>query len=210
MKYSIAFLALIMSCSSFAQSQNQPPNQNPGAPTPPVIFERTRVKVSIYKRTIERVGDTFQERTEDICKKEITIEVPDVRHSNGQTAIPAISYVGCPATFENINFDLNVWIYSMVEHNRIQNQDYKSYYSSMSVGNRPESNTSNITLPERVMAATKQLDLKSMIFNLAPKQGYYCVEQGQAKVSRALPQTKDNCQIFNPVAFGAIVEYESL
>ncbi|MEK2689821.1 hypothetical protein [Bdellovibrio sp. GT3] len=209
MKYSIALLALIMSCSSFAQSQNQPPNQNPGGPLPPVIFERTKVTVSIYKRTIERVGDTFQERTEDICKKEVTIEVPDVRHSNGQTAMPALSNVSCPATFENINFDLNVWIYSMVEHNH---QDFKSYYSSMSVGNRPESNTSNIVIPDRMMGATKQLDLKSMIFMLAPKQSYYCLEQGQAKVSRALPykQTKDNCQIFNPVAFGATVEYESL
>ncbi len=214
MKFTTALIAILLSGSSFALAQNQPPNQNPQDPNgptkPPVIYEHAQVKVKIFKNTIVRVGNRFEEHKEDICIKYATIAVPDIRVDNGNVALPAITNVNCQEVLPNKAFDLYVWVFSILE--RHNGQDYKSYYSSMSVGDRPETNPTDIILPDRAMAATKQIDLKSMIFNFAPKQGIYCMEPGNVKKQRPITvaQTSDNCSIFNPVAYGALVEFESL
>lgn len=219
MKFFIALTTLLIASASFAQQQNQPPIQNPDSPTtPPKVFEQTKVKITMFKNTIERVGDSFEERKENICTKEVVLNVYDIR-GNPSVQLPPLPRVSCPGVFENKNYDFTVWLYTLVYNHATQNYEMKNYYANMSVSNNNGMEIpKNLIMPNAGNVSTKQLDLKSLIFNLTPQQGVYCMSQSSSdtskvKVKYALPlrqKQQQDCQIMNPVAFGAEVEFETL
>ncbi|WP_413586245.1 hypothetical protein [Bdellovibrio sp. HCB274] len=220
MKCSIALLALLFSCSSFAQQNVQQP---PSSQIP--VFGKARVKVNIFKNTIERVGDGFKDTREEVCTKFIDIDVYDIRFSEGVQQMPPIPFVSCVATLNNVRYQTPVWLYNIVT--RVNGTELKTYWANLTAyptTNIPP-NAPPIDLPGKASASTKQLDLGNMIFNLEPNQGVYCYEMDpnpqpvdqiivkptDRKMSLPFTQhKKDNCQIVNPTAFGATVEFETL
>jgi hypothetical protein len=228
MKLSATLMCILLSSASFA-AQNQPPTPAPGqqqpGPTPQVpIFEKARVKVNIYKITIERVGDEFKDRREEVCTKSIPLDVFDTRHVVGGN-LP-LSTVECDSTFENKPIKLNAWLFASVY--RISNnqntsyQDSKGYYASLTSSGSDQSNPQNLpTFPSGTSIRTKDLGLKSLIYDIAPMSGIICIEQGGSEIPVPKPiasanllsqntDTDTTCTIAFPVSFGATIEFESL
>lgn len=192
----------------------------------PPVFERVRASIYIYKRTIERVGDEFKWKEEAVCRKTIDLDVPDLRNSNIQAS--PLHRTDCATTLDGLPMTLS--LFSDVAVDRVQLQgrqdstDLKTYYSSLAAYSQtPPQKEPEI--PSATPSYTKDLGVKSMIHNLTPNQGIICLEQSgpiettpmSLQNPGLLPKNNvpnnpdpENCQAFNPVGFGAVVEFETL
>ncbi len=195
------------------------------------VFERVRANIYIYKMTIERVGDDFKWNEESICRKTVDMDVLDVRGGT-QHRYP-IQMVSCDTTFEGFAITLNLHTNSTVGHMKLNGRpgliEAKTFYTAMSAMSNSASDPAQRfpELPGPAVMSTKDLKLKSLIHELRPNQGILCVEQlGPVETTPMPPEHQtpglhsdnntptlpgaDNCSPFNPVAFGAVVEYETL
>lgn len=191
----------------------------------PPVFERMRVKIQIYKKTIDRVGDVFRFTEETVCEKNDIINVYDFRQSPVNES--SMHSSSCETSLNGQPLTLTVYSDASVDKIKLFGRSelvtVKNYFSELRAYTVAEM-TNFPEIPASTPSYTKDLNLKNLIHNLAPNQGLTCFETGPIDTiphptepipgpnlanSGTIP-AEENCQIFNPVGFGAVVEFETL
>ncbi len=186
----------------------------------PQVFERQRVKIQIYRNTIVKESDdTFTSVRTDLCKEVVDIDVFDLRNSSG-TFVPP--HTNCKFEFNHVQYSINLLFMSAIDRSDFDGTKPLTDVKTFMAWINPENWNTSQSLPIPTItlsAATKDLETKSMILHFRPNQMVLCLSQNVPPVQPPQPipnrfkvaaKSKDDCQVLNPDAVGATVEFETL
>ncbi|HEX7674758.1 MAG TPA: hypothetical protein VF412_11340 [Bdellovibrio sp.] len=191
MKLIIAFTILLIASISFAQSQGELPS----AP----VYSHGKVKVTIQKSRIVRTGDRFDSVEENICTKELDINVWDIRQPEGQWGTSGVT---CKTQYENKNIEAIVNFQAAIEMVNLHGEAEKTpVFSLMGVIVLADSDAQNSpTKSFSFVTLSKDLNTKSIVNVAGPEQSVVCDPTQNSSQSK-------NCTITNPEVINATVEF---
>ncbi len=186
------------------------------------VFERAHLRIAYSKTVITKnPDDSYSFNRKTLCSTTQEIDIKDYR-ALPDKYIDATYGASCVGEHDGKPVYLLMNIFALIDRRDPFDTgiltDYKSYYANFS-SRHADGTPVNLPNSDGQSVFTKDLTLRNMTLEVYPKQYISCPSNPKKSITNVqtfvnsgsdTPKLPGDCQITNPVAFGAMVEFETL